>query len=182
MSSHEPKRFFLVVGPERTGTRLTTRILINAGCVGSAEHAQTFDNDDYSNVNNVVLRRSMPHNGSWQEFETQLVRGLKTHSVMCVVTTRDMYCTARSQVCNIDYVDSEKAAYANIQSSYNVIFSALRKWVSAPYVTVSYESLISEHGCWLQKWLYRELDLPVPPSMLGGIVDANAKYWGRVLS
>lgn len=65
------KKLFFVIGPESSGTRLTTRILCESGCFGDFEHYQRLDEfvrgntDDLNSITNgaesIVFRRSVPH-------------------------------------------------------------------------------------------------------------------------
>ena len=64
------RKAYLVVGPESSGTRIVTRLFVEAGCVGSFEHSQPLDKflrlkrmtlDNYSESEKFVLRRSVPH-------------------------------------------------------------------------------------------------------------------------
>jgi LPS sulfotransferase NodH len=44
------KRAFLVLGPESSGTRLMTKLLMVAGCYGDDGHVQRLDRDPLPNV------------------------------------------------------------------------------------------------------------------------------------
>ena len=64
------RKAFIVVGPESSGTRATTKVLGLGGCFGDAEHDQRIDsflvkNQLPPNVGDspIVLRRSVPHEG-----------------------------------------------------------------------------------------------------------------------
>jgi len=65
------KKAYLVVGPESSGTRLMTRLLIEAGCIGQASHNQPLDQvlkgkadlSKHSEESRFVFRRSVPHAG-----------------------------------------------------------------------------------------------------------------------
>lgn len=61
---------YFVIGPESSGTRLTTRILCESGCFGDFEHYQRLDEFVNNNVDDlnkittaplIVFRRSVPH-------------------------------------------------------------------------------------------------------------------------
>ncbi len=67
------KKAFLVLGPESSGTRFITKLLINAGCFGDSDHDQRLDIlEDRERINEeelphddtpIVWRRSYPHRG-----------------------------------------------------------------------------------------------------------------------
>lgn len=121
------KRAFIVLGPESSGTRLFTSILIAGGCHGSAEHVQPIDDPDYdiSPYENVVWRRSVPHGG--QELDMQaLIERLNRHEkreITVVVVRRDLDCNAKSQVAwghSSDYVtacEKVKSSQATIEKA-----------------------------------------------------------------
>lgn len=96
------KRAFIVLGPESSGTRLFTSILIAGGCHGSVEHVQPMDDPDYdiSPYDNVVWRQSVPHNGQDLDLQSLVDRlnrqGARAISVLSV--RRDLDCNAKSQV------------------------------------------------------------------------------------
>ena len=55
-------RGFIVLGPERSGTRMLTEALISSGLAGDSGHEQAFDDLDFSSVtSDFVIRRSVPH-------------------------------------------------------------------------------------------------------------------------
>lgn len=52
----------LVIGPEHSGTRYMTEVLVNAGAYGDYTHFQRMDNREIPKDKKViVLRRSVPH-------------------------------------------------------------------------------------------------------------------------
>lgn len=70
------KKLFLIIGPESSGTRITSRFLIESGCWGSYEHYQILDSAvTSSDVNEIqhltkdlsyiVFRQSVPHGQVW---------------------------------------------------------------------------------------------------------------------
>ena len=55
-------RCFLVLGPERSGTRMLTASLLSVGIAGGSDHVQEFDDYDLSLIDqDFVIRRSFPH-------------------------------------------------------------------------------------------------------------------------
>ena len=171
------KRAFLVVGPEGSGTRLATRILINGGCIGSAEHFQPFDKGSIEGEN-VVWRRSFPHLGQWPRVEELLSRlwdyGYKS-DVSAVLTIRDPFVLERSQVAN-------KHASTLLKATENVRMGFLQVWneviltgVAVQFVPLVYESLLLNPRKVQRALLERlGLDTSRPPLV---IHHGNQKYW-----
>lgn len=135
---------YLVVGPESSGTRLVTRILMAAGCGGSDKHRQPFDLEVPSGLSNLVWRRSFPHRGVTPDLEDLVVKLNEAGyiDVSAVVTHRDMYSTMRSQVDNRT-PGSLRVAMTRYRSAYLSIYLQLIE-LDLPYYTVSYEALILE--------------------------------------
>lgn len=167
---------FLVFGPESSGTRLATSILISGGCLGSAEHEQEFDKydrEDFHDLAPIVWRRSFPHNEEWPILSS-LVRKLSGYSIHIIVTTRDWHCMVESQL-NAPHVDSREEAIVNIRSAYYSIFSQISK-TNIPFTLFSYESLIS-NPVLVQRRLLKDLGLQQIVRL--DIYDGNEKYLGR---
>lgn len=165
------KRAFLVLGPESTGTRLATRILIAGGCHGSDAHFPAFEKEPLDDLDPVVIRRSYPHNGRWGRVP-DLLTMLGEREFRAVVTVRDWHVTADSQIRNRHVRDLETAR-EHMMKAYAEIFSQLRK-ASIPYETLVYESLLLTPNA-VQGALLRSLGLVdhVDPVL---IENGNKKY------
>lgn len=139
----KPHDAFIVVGPESTGTRLVTRLLISAGCAGTGEHVQVWDSSLPSPDRNgaAVWRRSIPHNRKWPSLvdmqRTLLAQGYRT--IRVVVTCRDWHATQESQV-KARHVPHQHAARKNIQRAYLHIFTQIAAG-SMSFVVVPLEAL-----------------------------------------
>lgn len=168
------QRAFLVIGPESSGTRLLTRILIQAGCLGQSGHSQRWDGADPVG-DPIVWRRSFPHAGRWPNLPSiiQRLRDLE-YELHTVVTTRDWWAMARSQNNGHQHVSSMEEAFSHIQEAYRLIFLGISV-ADACYTMVSYESLVLRGRAYLA-WLMPHLGLPVPEI---GLYDANAKWYGE---
>jgi LPS sulfotransferase NodH len=161
---------YLVLGPESSGTRLMTRILIQAGCLGSDDHDQAFDQAlPAADGRPIVWRRSVPHRREWPDIGL-LVRLLREqgYEPQAVVMARDWYATARSQL-DAGHVADIDMALANLQQAYQHIYQR----VSHCYVLVTYEGLV-QRPIQTLAWLMPMLGLPVPQMR---IYDANAKWY-----
>ena len=90
---------YLVLGPESSGTRLMTRILIAAGCAGYDGHDQVFDTAlPIADGRPIVWRRSVPHRREWPEIGWMLrLLCEQGYTPRIVVMARDWYAMARSQ-------------------------------------------------------------------------------------
>ncbi len=167
------KRSCLVCGPESSGTRLMTQILIAAGCDGDGGHGQRWDTrDPGSDV--IVWRRSFPHAQQWPSIPKMAdrMRGLG-YEVTVVVTTRDWYPMCRSQV-KAGHVGNVEQALENLQMAYPLIFGGIAM-AKVDFVVVSYEGLVQRKRAYLER-LMPLLGLPTPEVEL---YDANSKWYGE---
>ncbi len=174
MRSLSVKRAFLVVGPESSGTRLVTRILIDAGAIGDATHAQRFDQTGLlasTLPDLIVWRRSLPHSGCWIDAANWIesVR-LLGYQVDVLFVTRDWHATISSQLA-AGHVQNRDEAEENLRRAYSLLAT-----ISAPFRVVSYEAL-RDRGC-LQA-LLRDLLLSVDVCV--EVADENAKWYEDVV-
>lgn len=168
------RRAFLVLGPESSGTRLLTRILVEAGCSGSNDHYQWWDDHSFGDEELVVWRRSFPHAATWPDLSDLLNQLVAAgfERVVGLVTVRDHWAMACSQVLNRP-VMNVKAAEAHIEEAYTRIFAGLLK-TGIPYRVLTYENLVAR-PVQIQRWLYQELDLPRIPDV--EVFDGNDKHY-----
>lgn len=178
-------RAILVLGPESSGTRLVTRILINAGCAGSSEHFQPIDysyrpdrsQPDYRALlvdPLLVWRRSVPHNG--QPLDLGRMKSiLLGYKIDAVVVQRDMYCVVESQVKN-KLATNRTVARERYDRAYRFIFEQLIA-MDIPMYLLSFESLIME-PVQTQHSMLKALGLRVP-DMHVRVTDENRKHWDR---
>jgi len=164
-------RAFLVLGPESTGTRLATRILMAGGCHGSDGHYQPVGNG-FGDLDPVVWRRSVPHNDTWPKL-SQLVAKCGGREVHVVITVRDWWCTAMSQVA-VGHAETLERAIVNTRRAYGRIFCQVAT-LGIPYTVLSYESFVLNPRE-TQTALLRSLGLQVP-SELVVIRNENDKHW-----
>jgi hypothetical protein len=160
---------YLVVGPESSGTRLTARLLAAAGCrlvaIVGEDDGPALPLDGHL----PLIRRSIPHACEWPSMR-ELRALLCTERVQAVVTTRDWFAMAESQVRHGHTPDVE-TSHANIRRAYGEIFSGLVD-VGVPYVASSYESLVCERG-----YGPRLLTLVGLPPASVATYDGNAKWY-----
>jgi len=129
------KRLVLVVGPESSGTRGTTKLLVDNGYWGSTKHRQPLDDFIFlqkplneivpEEVNKVVLRRSIPHDKDYPSLhytDTQfLTAGYKT---TWLVVLRDLAEITRSKVLRKHARDETQATFDTLYQ-YNWLFQIL---------------------------------------------------------
>tara|TARA_Y100000034_G_C6746111_1_gene331395 strand:+ start:266 stop:793 length:528 start_codon:yes stop_codon:yes gene_type:complete len=170
------KELFFVLGPESSGTRNLTRLLIEAGCVGDFGHEQRFDNPSVFldlMPQKAVIRRSMPHDNhminivSFIEFFNS--NGYKVNPI---VTSRDWDCMVKSQVA-AGHALSIKEAEKRIRLAQGIIYSHLCQ-IEANFVVVSYESLVQRPNKVLQN-LGNRFNISFPKNCM--IYDGNEKYF-----
>ena len=171
-----------VVGPEATGTRLVTSIMIAAGAFGDAGHQQRLDSELPNALPGrpVVWRRSVPHGGKIPNLTGMLVGLIATgYRPLLVVTTREFHATVESQV-RAGHVSNRAIAMAHIPVAYFEIFQA---WAAVdmrtPVWLVSYEGLVQRPRATIMNlvhWAGLEL---TPTSLAIRINDGNAKYYER---
>lgn len=148
---------YLVLGPESSGTRMMTEILIAAGCIGDAGHEQRFDEKQPAGESPIVWRRSVPHAGEWPSIDLMIHRLQQSgYEVFAVVTMRDWTAMARSQVEHWNH--TFESAIENIRGAYPYIFASLLKF-RVPYIMTSYEGLV-EYGP--QQDLFSTIGLEAP--------------------
>lgn len=133
----------MVIGPESSGTRLVTRIMIAAGCRGDGQHKQRHDTDIPRAVRGkpIVWRRSMPHLRQWPDLVSMAEKLNDLDYVPAVIIThREWYAMARSQIAN-GHAPSMSRATANIKSAYEQAYrwthGSVKRWM-----TVTYESVL----------------------------------------
>lgn len=139
------KKAVLVVGPESSGTRNMTSILIDNGFSGDKGHQQKYDDlrvVDSEKPAKFVLRKSVPHGNNWPNIA--MILEFFSHigyEVKVVVTLRDFECMKASQV-NAKHASSKEEAHRRTKVAYSHIFSNLVN-KNFDFTVVQYETLIS---------------------------------------
>ena len=158
--SGKPPSAHIVIGPESSGTRFLTGILIDAGCTGDAGHAQRWDTmvPKAKKYPHIVWRKSVPHGKAWPRL-THMVRTLESNGykdVRVIVLVREPFALQHSQV-KRRHVPNIAAACRNIRKAYLHIFNHLAK-SGAAFSVVSYEAL-ALHGVPARRSILDELGL-----------------------
>lgn len=173
---------YLVLGPESSGTRLMTRLLMAAGCRGDDGHGQHFDDElPSADGTPIVWRRSVPHAEQWPDIQTMVAQLTDTgYSTQAVVMTRAWWAMMPSQVANRNVPD-QLAALGRIRRAYAHIYGPL--WdCGVPFTVVSYEALVQWPGETVGN-LCDLLGLPMPAlDVVETIKDANSKWANSVVT
>lgn len=138
------RELVFVFGPESSGTRGTTRFLIeNGGYYGTDEHIQPLDSFVFGQKSlqelvpddqqKVVFRRSVPHAGGYPDLNKIdtlfLNSGCKTS---WLVVVRDLAEVTRSKISRGHAAD-EMSAWMDTIYQYNWIFESVRHKTSGVY-------------------------------------------------
>lgn len=172
------KRAYLVLGPESSGTRLMTRLLIAAGCFGDSGHEQRLDDYGLEHAAKVIVwRRSLPHGGEWPLIP-HMVEQLLMHDyeVTAVVMSRDWHSMIISQQ-QAPHAETVEEAVCNIRTAYGMIFAGLR---GTPFEVVNYEALI-QRPLDTFRYLAQRLGLPSVEAPGIYIYDGNERYYREAL-
>lgn len=180
------RKVFFVLGGESTGTRLVTRLLVDAGCFGDIDHEQRMDTwvDKHTGLleervqrgQPLVWRRSFPHDKKMIDIMKDLVEPvIRLHGVnhvddvMFLVTMRNWLCAAKSAV-KARHSKNTDEAIEKLKFAYARIFSFFAENPLFDYRVVHYE--------WLTSWrpfalisLYRDCGLDVNRERITQIAD-----------
>lgn len=170
-------RAFFVLGPESSGTRLATEILIAAGCHGSSDHIQPLDDPQF-NLKSIPIstpiawRRSFPHNTEIPKL-VDMLRRVRPRQATAIVTVRDWYCARQSQLRDHQHATTVEQADRNIFQAYELIFHKLRL-CCVPWRMFVYESITANLNA--QVRFIESLGLSALVKLID-VHDGNDKYW-----
>ncbi len=174
------KRAILVLGPESSGTRLATHILVKAGCVGDDNHVQRLDWWPPDGASPIVWRRSLPHMKFWPDLG-YMIRELRHggYMVSAVVTDRRtgpmMMAQAR------DHVKNRAVAHGNIERARWLLEGLDNPQGAAmPVHRLQYEDLVADPTDTIQQ-LLDAVGIPNAPAAAQiasevNVYDGNARY------
>lgn len=179
------KLAYVVVGPESSGNRLVTSLLIRAGCQGTAGMHGDFVQTLPTVETPAAIIRSVPHGPRFPdlgaEYRTLRNRGYYTRYV---VTMRDPFCVVSSMEANRGH--SKDQAWEIYRRAYPFIFRHI-ELEKIPWTAAVYESIVArpvEAVRSLLLVLGLSTDGLSDRFFLNGewedkIVDANRKYYGE---
>jgi hypothetical protein len=137
---------FLVVGPESSGTHLSTRLLMNAGCFGDTGHPQAIDRDGFPDDNPLIVwRRSLPFAGRWPNLPQMVNRLDRYDTVTAIITCRDWHAMISSQLVK-GHARGGEDALSNIRHAYKRIYHMLGRFTHVQPIMISYEALVQRPG------------------------------------
>lgn len=167
----------IVCGPESSGNRLLTSLLVQAGCKGCGHTSQPFDGPGFSLAlpkdlpKKLVYFRSLPHGGVWIDLAADIGKLRSAgYNVSVLVTCRDQRAQELSQQQTHERTASEYRA--NYRKAYLHAFSAIIA-TEAEYLMVPYSSLGRQS---YRNWLCGQLGLPTGMMTLP-FLDGDQKYW-----
>lgn len=168
----DPKRAFVVVGPESSGNKLLSALLVRAGCVGDArdDGLDIWSVIEPADEPRVSLIYSFPCGQTWPDLRNVYWRlQNKGYLTWFLVVARDPWCVYQSQ--ETRRLKPLPVAMANYQRAYREIFTQLHA-IDAPFLIVPYEAITSEPVRSVRRLL--EL-LGLPTDNLGGPLKINGR-------
>jgi hypothetical protein len=171
---------FLVLGPESSGTKFLTELLIAGGCKGDEGHLQPFDHWQFGEEDPIVWRRSFPWTDHhlWPNIALDLLKPLRAHGfndIIALIVTRDWFSLSQSQVDPRNrHAPDGQSALLNISLAYQEIFTQLAT-LKLPFLVVAYEALITYQERAVRP-LLKKLGLNYQ-STLPKIRNDNGKYY-----
>lgn len=173
----EPKRAYLVYGPEASGNRLMGRLLIAAGCIGDGGHAQRWETKPPTDETPIVWVRSLPlgTDHRWPDVPEHIMRLEDAgYQVVLVILVRDMIATSLSQIA-AGHVEHRLEAEQNMLGALQTLLDA-PKWAATNHAqVVTYEAIAG--GLPYVNALLDRLGLPALEKLPEPIYDGNAKYY-----
>lgn len=175
------KQAYVVCGPESSGNRLLTSILIRSGCVGEAsDQPGLWHQKKPSNEEKIVLTISFPHGHEWIDLVDILTQlNNRGYAVWFLITVRDHHCVIESQ--KQSRLKAPELAWGNYMRAYREIFKQLA-FMDVPILMVPYEAIISRSVEYVRE-LLTTLNLPyvdgevIVNGKVTAITDGNAKYY-----
>ncbi|MHC4698498.1 MAG: hypothetical protein ACYTFA_17330, partial [Planctomycetota bacterium] len=174
----QQRRAFVVTGPEGSGNRYLTKLLVSAGCWGKGKTEQPVDEDEDGFSLKLpdplpellVFFRSVPHALEWNLLRKNLqeLRGAGYETTVLIVI-RDPEFLEQSQI-RSKHVTSTDQARGQIGLAFQQIFAACYA-TGAEVIPIPYSSL-GRAG--FTDWLSERLRLPRVPGV--PFVDGDAKY------
>jgi hypothetical protein len=167
----------IICGPESSGNKFLTSLLVEAGCVGRATPDQPFDGPGYSLALPAALPekmayfRSLPHGGTWPDLASDIVRLREAgYATWLLVLVRDQEVVESSQMGK--HVNFIEDCRRHIGRAYRRAFAAVLE-TGTDYLVVTYSSLARPS---YRQWLCHRIGLF--GSMKGKFVDGDAKHVG----
>jgi len=179
-----PVKTYFVIGPESSGTRVTTTILMSAGCVGDDMHSQRLDRfinsdtglmDEFAEADMLVVRRSVPHGGPhlYPELGEIAAKFEALGPVLPVICVRDWYANVRSKI-QRGHQKNREDGYNALQKEVECISRFLVGWYKPFYIFNT--SLLFGDPWRALCGLMEYTGLQFPPRLESTIFNADAQY------
>jgi hypothetical protein len=160
------KDVYFVLGPEGSGTKLVTELIIRqTGAFGAPDHDQgLLDNyidgdeevfEEIDSHEHIVFRRSYPHGGAVPKIQAIVKALKKLGNVTVVVTVRSWPTLVQSQIHLNQHADTPAGAVDNIKTAYREIFYWIRR-LKLNYTMVSFAELLKNKTATLH-YMFSEL-------------------------
>jgi hypothetical protein len=181
------RRVFMVVGPESSGTRILTRLLCMAGCIGDYGHEQRLDRFVYEDgisikeifeyePKTIVLRRSIPHYPNVRPDIIEIGTKFKKAGFepFYIVAVRDWICTAKSKV-RTEHCQNWPDAKMTLAEEWAYIGNCLGYFAGHFYMVITSCLFINPERTLksLEDWIR----LQFPPGAKEILYDADLKYY-----
>lgn len=172
-----PKRAFLVLGSEGSGTHMMRNALVEAECHWEQwfEEVEIDDIDFMELPDRIVIRRSLPHAGKWPSLR-QLIQKLEDadYSIHAIYMVRNFHAAAMSTI-RRDYQRDIETCYFNQLFGLTKVAEIIGSYlVTTDFTYVTYEAFCLEQG--FRRWLFEQrLGLPYPHDFQ--IHYANSQYY-----
>lgn len=174
------RRAFIVVGPESTGTKLLTRVLMKLGCFGDDGDVQRLDRGfPHDGIESVVVRRSLPMQRQWPSVGKMVTDAYLAGftKITVLVCSRDWFCMCRSQVRRGHVADGQQADL-QAQRAYVEIFNSLGHFPHAEFLMVSYEAMVVRPNLYCEQLAYHLGFDPPHGGIDLNVHDGNQKHYG----
>ena len=189
------RKIYIVLGGESTGTRLVTKLMMQAGCYGEDAHIQSMDGDVKemrwdkikATLKNqpIVWRRSFPHDGEYPNISREMVEplkqgcGLSDRDFYFLVTVRDWFPASRSAAIR-GHSSTPYTALEKLREAYTQMFQFFSRFPAITFYMVSYEGLVT-YPHFAVPIMYRQAEIFVPinkmPMIVKDLDDKNYKHF-----
>ena len=162
-------RGFIVVGPERSGTRMLTESLISVGVDGDSGHVQKVDKANFHLIDDdFVIRRSFPHGHIQAPNLQEIANAMRSagHLPITLVILRQVPFVWKSR----EREGWDQSDFYNVPLAMANIFVHIHGAGLEPHV-VSYETFVTMPE--VREELFSRFDLPAPTIEY---FNANDKY------
>ena len=150
----------LILGPEGSGTRILTRLFVDAGCSGDYGHEQRLDIEQ-PDSDLIVYRRSYPHLQVWPDLQ-EIKKRFSDYVIQAIVIIRSFQFTIASGLKHAGG-QLEHAKQRATEALFRILYDLRNNNIS--YFWITYESLVNSPKRELV-WLMSQFNLIVPETYI----------------